>query len=703
MFEISPWMLLALLALVVIILGGYIERKGFLLPGRKPSFQQLLFAGALLIYLAVRWIGLESFPIYFFSDEAVNANLASDFLRDGFRSYESEFFPTFFKNNPYYNLSTSVYIQLLPVAIFGKHVWLVRAVPALLSLLAALAVAGILHYSFKRPYAWSAVLILSAVPAWFLHSRTAFEAALMVTFYALFLFAYLRYREGHTRLLSLALLAAALSFYTYSPARLVIGLHALVFGLLDLKFHWQHRRAWLKALPLIALLVIPYLRFQLNHPTAAADQLHMLGSYWMSDIGIGQKLVIFFSEYLKAFDPRYWFLPGDHTLIRHVLKGYGHLWWGSLPFFLFGLIRLSKERQNPAVLRLLVSALLLPAGAALLEVGITRLLTLIIPASIITTLGFIELLSWLERLGIPRARLAVASFTLLGVFNAYLLTDSLYNAPTWYSDYGMSGMQFGARQVFAEINTLQAQNPGTPVVLSPEWANGADVLARFFSPIDPPQVELSSLHKYLFNKVDFSPNTIFVLDPPQYHLAVSEPKFSRVDLIKILSYPNGEPGFYFVRLAYSPEIDQILAAEQAERRQPIEEQIALFGQQVQARYSRLDIGQIQNAFDGDLTSLCRTQEANPAVIELSFPEPIPVKRLAFVVGSSQVEITLTIQRANGEPYSTQITINGTFENPSGELLLSDTIEAAAIRFEIRDINQSEPGNVHIWEIGIEAD
>lgn len=696
-------MLLALLALAVIILGIYVERKGFLLAGRKPSLNKTLFAGTLLIYLAVRWIGLESFPIYFFSDEAVNANLAADFLRDGFRSYEGEFLPAFFKNNPYYNLGVSVYIQLIPVAIFDKHVWLTRAIPALLSLLAALAAAGIVQHSFKRSYAWSAILILSGAPAWFLHSRTAFEAALMVTFYAVFLYAYFRYREGQTRLLNLALLAAALSFYTYSPARLIIGLHALVFGLLDLKFHWQHRRVWLKALPLLVLLVLPYLRFQLNHPTAAADQLHMLGSYWTDSSSFSQKLATFFGEYLEAFDPRYWFLPGEHTLIRHVMKGYGHLWWGSLPFFLIGLTRLFKERRNPAVLRLLVSAILLPSGAALLEIGITRLLAVVIPASVITALGFIELLSWLERLGISRTRLAVASFSLLGVLNVYILFDALYNGPTWYNDYGMSGMQYGARQVFGEINTLQGQNPGTPVVLSPEWANGADVLARFFSPVDPPQIELSSLQKYLFNKVDFPANTIFVLDPPQYHLAVSEPKFGRVDLIKTLPYPNGEPGFYFVRLAYSPDIDQILAAEQAERRQPIDEEITIFGQPVQARYSRLDIGQIQNAFDGDPASLCRTQEANPAVIELAFREPVAIRRLTFVVGSTEAEITITITQPGGELYTTQTTIYGTFENPSGELTLSDTIEAAAIRFEIRDINQSEPGNVHVWEIGIEPD
>ena len=36
---------------------------------------------------------------------------------------------------------------------------------------------------------------MAALPAWFLHSRTAFETVMMVGFYAVFVLAYLLYRE----------------------------------------------------------------------------------------------------------------------------------------------------------------------------------------------------------------------------------------------------------------------------------------------------------------------------------------------------------------------------------------------------------------------------------------------------------------------------------------------------------------------------
>src|SRR5262245_883149 len=45
----------------------------------------LLLAFGLLVYALTRFIGLNRFPIYFFSDEAIQANLAAEFLQRGLR------------------------------------------------------------------------------------------------------------------------------------------------------------------------------------------------------------------------------------------------------------------------------------------------------------------------------------------------------------------------------------------------------------------------------------------------------------------------------------------------------------------------------------------------------------------------------------------------------------------------------------------
>jgi len=53
----------------------------------------------MLVYLAVRLIGLATFPIYFFTDEAVQTVMAEDFVRDGLRNYNGELLPTYFNKD----------------------------------------------------------------------------------------------------------------------------------------------------------------------------------------------------------------------------------------------------------------------------------------------------------------------------------------------------------------------------------------------------------------------------------------------------------------------------------------------------------------------------------------------------------------------------------------------------------------------------
>ena len=78
------------------------------------SLEMTLFGLALLVYLSTRLIGLLDFPIYFFTDEAAQTVLAADLVRDNFRNEDKTLLPTYFKNGGQYNLSVSVYAQVLP-------------------------------------------------------------------------------------------------------------------------------------------------------------------------------------------------------------------------------------------------------------------------------------------------------------------------------------------------------------------------------------------------------------------------------------------------------------------------------------------------------------------------------------------------------------------------------------------------------------
>ncbi len=302
----------------------------------KPGM--VFFGLALVIYLLTRLIGLDRFPIYFFTDEVIQTVLAADLVRDNFVDHDKVFLPTYFRNVYQYNLSTSVYLQVLPYLLFGKSIFATRAASALVSLLAPIAVALALRDIFKLRYWWSGALIVAIAPAWFLHSRTAFETVLATSFYAVFLYLYLLYRYRSPRYLYPALVMAALTFYSYSPAQLYIGVTGGLLLLSDARYHWENRRVGLRGVGLLVLLAIPYLRFRFQFGQALSEHLNQLGSYWVAEIPLSEKISRYVREYLYGLSPGYWFVPNDTDLTRHIMKGYGHLLRPTLLFLVIGLM-----------------------------------------------------------------------------------------------------------------------------------------------------------------------------------------------------------------------------------------------------------------------------------------------------------------------------------------------------------------------------
>jgi 4-amino-4-deoxy-L-arabinose transferase-like glycosyltransferase len=671
------------------------------------TLQMTLFGVGLLIYLLSRLVGLTQFPIYFFSDEAIQTVAAADIVRDHLVDEEKVFLPTYFKNGPYYNLSVSVYLQILPYLFFGKSVFVTRLVPVLIGLLAAAAVGWTLRDFFKSPYWWAGPLLLSIAPAWFLHSRTAFETALFVAFYAIFLYVYLLYRYENPRSLYFAIAMAALAFYSYSPGQLVIGLTGLLLAIFDWRYHWQNRSVVLRGLGMVVLLALPYLRFRLSHPFVIADHLRTLGSYWVQPLSFSEKITRYISEYAYGLSPGYWFLPNQRDLPRHLMRGYGHLLRPTLPFAVAGLIIALKGivyrpgPQAPAYRAVLIALLVAPAGSALVQIGITRALEYVIPATLLIALGISWLLTRFEERGLPHRVGAIGLFSILALVNFAMLRDVLVNAPTWYQDYGLGGMQYGARQLFPFIQDYLESHPDTEMIVSPSWANGTDVVARFFLD-DPFPIRMGSIDGHLFQRLPLDENTLFVMTPEEHQKAEASGKFTNIRVEQSLPFPNGQPGFYFVRLDYVDDIDEILAVERAARRELQSAVVVIDGQAVPVRYSLLDMGEVGQMFDGDPETLGRTLEANPAVIELTFPELKPLRRIGVIIGSTQAEIkAILYSDPDSDPVQITRTFQGAIDHPKVTLDFGQMYLVKILRLEVRDTHQTEPANVHVWEIELE--
>ena len=257
---------------------------------RRPSLGIILFSAAVATFAITRLVGLENFPIYFFTDEAINTVQAANFIHHGFRDAAGQFFPTYFQNDQYVSLSVSVYLQVIPYVLFGFSEFVTRAVSVLVALSGTLAVGLILKHHFKSRWGWAGILLLSITPAWFLHSRTAFEHVVWVSFFAWFIYFYLRYRQDQPPQnawravwkIAPALVAGALAFYSYNGGQLGMVVTGLLLLLVDWRYHWRiirrSRRFAVVLMIVIGVLARPYVRFIATYPDETYHPLRLLKS-----------------------------------------------------------------------------------------------------------------------------------------------------------------------------------------------------------------------------------------------------------------------------------------------------------------------------------------------------------------------------------------------------------------------------------------
>ncbi len=668
-----------------------------LLTPHKWERDTQLFVVVLLLYAVTRLIALEKFPIYFFTDEAAQTVLAEDLVNNDFRDGDGTLLPTYFENNYLYNLSLSVYVQVIPYMLFGKSVFVTRAVSALISVLAAIAVGLILRNIFRIRFWWVGILALSITPAWFLHSRTAFETVIFVSMYALMFYFYLRYRNGSPANLLLTILFAGLAFYSYSGGQLIIAGTALLLFVSDFRYHVAHKRTLLLSLLLVLLIALPYVRFQLDYEGETYFHLRMLGTYWLENIPLQEKIGTFFKTYLQGLNPIYWYLPQETDLTRHIMQGYGHIIIATLPFMLIGLIDAVRNRKQSHQRAVLIAMICSPLGVSIVGIGITRILSFVIPAAILTAMGISRLADWLS----PRVSYKAFGFAAIAIFvgvNLFMLYDSTTLGYTWYGDYGLYGAQYGAQQVFDAVEEHARMNPNDRIFVSPTWSNGTHILQRFFLPEDL-NVHLGNADHFLLEKRDLDENTLLVLTEEEYSDLLNEEKVTDIHIVQILKYPDGSDGFFFIRMCYAANIDEILAAEKVARQQPVMNYVEIDKQMVTIEHTQIDLGKIEYIFDSDPFTLIRTFDINPFTINFNFAHPITLNRIAATTGSMDIVFTV---RLYGDWGSEPIELSDTFINlpddPTVEITIPDAPKEVT-RIEITILGQSlSDEKVHIRDI-----
>jgi 4-amino-4-deoxy-L-arabinose transferase-like glycosyltransferase len=674
---------------------------------RKLPLDSSLAAIAVVVYLATRLWAIDTFPVFFYSDEANNVWFGEQALQHGLLGEDGSWPAVYFPwDSNRWTPALTVYVYGLTAAVFGKSIVVARSTGAFITLAGVLAVAWILKDHFRSRFWWASILLAACIPTWFLYSRTVFDAVAATSLYAIFLFAYLRYRFRSPGYLGLAAIAGAAAFYSYSNMQAIIAALAACLLVSDLRYHVSNSRTWLRVSPLLVLLAVPLMEFRILHPTAVTENLSAIGSYWMEGLSFSAKLGRYALNYLHGLNPIYWFAPqnGESEILPdQSIPGAGHLGILMLPLVALGLIVALRNLRSPLHRLLLFSVLVVPVGGALDTIEITRVLAMVIPALILAVVGLDLLASRLT--AIPRVLQTAFVAVVLAALGIARLTGALANGPTWSSDYGLGGSQFGAKAVFQDaIPQLLAEDPARVVIMTTTWANNVDQYPRFFLSQEMQlRVKFGNVRDYLSTRLELNPGMVIVMTPPEFADAQASPVLASIDVLKTILAPDGKPAFYFARLTYVEDVDRVLEQVYASQQQLVEDIVDLKGQTVQILHSRLGDGLPANMFDGDPGSLVRGDRVNPFEVELRFTQPILLSGVSLTTGSmGDFSVDLQVFTSpDAEPWSVSQRYTGLPADPTVSLELPTPAPSVSVlRLQITDHTAGREAQIHVREIDL---
>lgn len=623
--------------------------------GARPRFslEEVCFLIAIGVYLGVRFVGLSAYPIAFLGDEAVQVVDAARLVENGFRDEYGDLLPTYLRNGPYLNLGVSVYLQVVPYWLFGFSEAVARGVTVVVTLSGAVALSLLLRDVFRVRLWWTGVLLLSMAPAWFLHSRTALEAPIGCSFYAWFIALYLRFRVSETpRALYGAVAFGGLTFYSYSPLKVVVVVTTLLLLLSDARWLISRRQVVGRAAVLVAIIALPELRFQLAHAGASIDQLRSLGSYMVDPkLGVMDKVRRYGNLYARGLDPRYWYDPDQKAdLRRHVMSGYGNLLLATAPLALIGLVRALMHVRDTRFRAILLVTMASPSGAALVEIELPRSLVVVIPLTLLTALGLDVICASLARV-VRGSIVAIATLVVLSVLNVGMLADALRNGPTWYHDYGLYGLQFGGRQIAGAARAELDQHPDRNVVVSSSWGNASDTVMAFFLP-DQSSVRVEnfeSLTPATTLRADLR-TTTFVISPEELHHLRVDPAFQTPEVVGTIALPDGRPGFMLVHARYSRRAQSVVAARQRALHRAVTDDATINGARVEVTHTPFDGGSVQQLFDANVFTYVRTADAKIMEIRIAFDRPRPLRRIRVDADEPLLAVAARVDPAADAPH-----------------------------------------------------
>src|SRR3990167_5454466 len=382
--------------------------------------RKALFIAILLLCVILRFYKITQVPISLNWDEASNAYNAYSILKTAKDEY-GNFLPLVNRSFDDYKPPAYMYLTIPSVWIFGLSESAARLPSAVFGVLTCVVVFFLVKkLTGSDAVSYISFFLLSITPLHIQFSRVGFEANVGL-FFVVSGFTFLLYaiRKFPLRLTSyIYFLTSAVffvsSFYSYHAYRIVVPLVVFSFYIIFREKIQQFPKKLLITYVIVILglisplfLTLPKEAFLKRFEATSQNirQKDIDKSIELIDQDLERNLLLgkylhnrrveiaktYTSNYLAHFNLNFLFLEGDGEL-RHHVQNMGMLFLFQLPFLAFGLLRLFQKFDRGKLF--IISWLLIaPLGAIAGSEAphAIRSFSMVIPLTIITSFGFVEL------------------------------------------------------------------------------------------------------------------------------------------------------------------------------------------------------------------------------------------------------------------------------------------------------------------------
>jgi 4-amino-4-deoxy-L-arabinose transferase-like glycosyltransferase len=487
----------------------------------------LLFIFIAIIGFLLRSVALNWVPSGFFCDEASIGYNAYSILNTG-KDEHGVSFPIFFQSFGDYRPPLVVYSTIPFVNLLGLNEVATRLPSALYGLITIIAMFFIgkeISPNKSSSFGLLTAFITSTMP-WLIHyNRTGFEFTIYVTFFVITILLLLKTLRNKLFIMP-AFIAAALTLYTYQPAKLLVPLLLLGFLFIYRKPYLSHKKDMISGLLVFFILSIPLILSFFNEQGLA--RFNMV-SVFSAHLSFAESVLRIFHNYFIQMSP-YYFMSGEPTFItRHFAGGLNLLLTTTLPFLLIGLIYTFSTIKNSKVSQLLIYWLLIypVAGAVTANAPFTSRSIIGAPLfAILISLGIIKTIRYL-----PLKRVTSIIIALLMAGNIFFFLEFYFvKYPLYSSDFW--GWQYGARDIVKYF--ISNEQKYDQMIMAPEF-NAPEIFFKFYAPHNCSKCMVGT------PDTNYNPSLkqLFAVTP--YYLQ-SHPDL-RFKASKLLYYPNKRIAF----------------------------------------------------------------------------------------------------------------------------------------------------------------